>query len=116
MKRSEYKICAPIHNPQAVWCVGLNYSDHCKEQNLPEPKEPLIFSKGVNAITGPNEPIIVPKIGPDVDLEAELAIIVGKSGKNIPREHAMEHIFGFTIANDVSELRFSHAILTILES
>lgn len=103
MKRSEYTICAPIHNPQSIWCVGLNYSDHCKEQNLPEPKEPLIFSKGINTITGPNEPIIVPKIGPDVDLEAELAIIVGKTGKNIPRDQAMEHIFGFTIANDVSE-------------
>ena len=85
LKRSDYKICAPIYNPQSVWCVGLNYSDHCKECDVEKPKEPLIFSKGANAIIGQGDNIVIPKIGPDVDLEAELAIIVGKTGKNISK-------------------------------
>lgn len=103
LKRGEYKIVAPIYNPEKVLCVGLNYSDHCAEQNLPEPEEPLIFSKGPNAIIGPNDDIIIPNIGKDVDLEAEMAIIIGKNGKNIAKENAFEYIFGYTIANDVSE-------------
>jgi len=103
LKKGTYRVCAPIYDPQSIWCVGLNYKDHCEEQGLEQPKEPLIFSKGSNAIIGPGDSIIIPKIGPDVDLEAELAIIIGRSGKNIKKEDAMDHVFGFTVANDVSE-------------
>jgi len=103
LKRGSYSICAPIYNPKAVWCVGLNYVDHCAEQGLEQPKEPLIFSKGPNAIVGQGDKIVIPKIGQDVDLEAELAIIIGRNGKNITKDEALDHVFGYTVANDVSE-------------
>ena len=69
---------------------------------MPEPTEPLIFNKFSSCIIGPNEPILIPKIGCDVDLEVELAVIIGKDGRHIPEQQAMDHVFGFTAANDVS--------------
>jgi len=96
------KIAPAIHNPEKVICVGLNYSDHCTEQNKPIPKEPVIFNKFPSSIIADGEKIELPKIGCNTDLEAELAVIIGKSGKHISKENAMDHVFGYTIANDVS--------------
>lgn len=95
-------IAPAIHNPEKVICVGLNYRDHCEEQNKPIPSEPLIFNKFPSAIIAAGESIELPKIGCNTDLEAELAIIIGKEGRHIPQENAMDHVFGYTIANDVS--------------
>lgn len=91
-----------IHNPEKVICVGLNYVDHCEEQDLPIPKEPVIFNKFPSTLIGAGDAIQIPKIGCDVDLEVELAIIIGKRGKHISKDDAMSHVFGYTIANDVS--------------
>ena len=74
-----------IHNPEKVICVGLNYVDHCEEQDLPIPKEPVIFNKFPSTLIGAGEAIQIPKIGCDVDLEVELAIIIGKRGKHISK-------------------------------
>lgn len=95
-------IAPAIHNPEKIICVGLNYSDHCTEQNKPIPKEPVIFNKFPSAIIAPGEHIQLPKIGCNTDLEAELAIIIGKSGRHISKDDAMDYVFGYTIANDVS--------------
>ena len=79
------QIAPAIHNPEKVICVGLNYSDHCTEQNKPIPKEPVIFNKFPSSIIADGGQIQLPKIGCNTDLEAELAVIIGKSGKHISK-------------------------------
>lgn len=96
------KLNAPVPNPRKIICLGLNYADHAKEACLDPPKEPILFSKPPTAIIGPEEPIIYPKISNQIDYEVELAVIVGKKGKDIPLEEAYNHIAGYTVFNDVS--------------
>ncbi|POI31572.1 hypothetical protein CIB84_004675 [Bambusicola thoracicus] len=102
LPRAGVRLLAPIDDPEKVICVGLNYRDHCLEQDVKVPKEPLIFSKFPSAIAGPFDDIVHPAESSEVDWEVELAAIVGKAGRHIQESVAMEHIVGFTVANDVS--------------
>ena len=101
-KIEEVEILAPLVNPPKIICLGLNYYDHAAEQNIKIPDEPIIFMKPRTAITGPNKPIIKPSFVEKLDYEAELAIVIGKRGKNIPVERAKEYVFGYMVFNDVS--------------
>jgi len=96
------KLLAPIANPPKIICLGLNYRDHAAEQSARIPDEPIIFLKPRTTIIGPNENIVKPKFVRELDYEAELAVIVGRKGKNVPVSEARKHIFGYTILNDVS--------------
>jgi len=100
---------APIKNPNKIICIGLNYADHCKEQGIAPPQNPVIFSKFSTAIIGPGEDIIHPRITKQLDYEGELAVIIGKMGKYIDRDNAVNFIFGYTILNDVTarDIQFS---------
>ncbi|KAG9488868.1 hypothetical protein GDO78_005064 [Eleutherodactylus coqui] len=102
LSRSQLSILAPITNPEKVICIGMNYVDHCQEQNVPVPKEPIIFSKFPSTIVGPYDSIVLPAESQEVDWEVELAFVIGKKGKNIKVEDAMEHVAGYTVAHDVS--------------
>lgn len=102
LPRAGVRLLAPIDDPEKVICVGLNYRDHCLEQDVKVPKEPLIFSKFPSAIAGPFDDIVHPAESSEVDWEVELAAIIGKTGRHIQESVAMEHIVGFTVANDVS--------------
>ncbi|MBS7635603.1 fumarylacetoacetate hydrolase family protein [Candidatus Bathyarchaeota archaeon] len=93
---------APIVNPPKIVCLGLNYKDHAEESGSPIPREPIIFMKPRTAIIGPEETIIKPNFVQQLDYEIELAIIIGKKGKNISISEAKKYIFGYTILNDVS--------------
>jgi len=99
---SSLQLAPAIHNPEKIICVGLNYRDHCEEQDKPIPAEPVIFNKFPSTLIAAGEAIQLPKIGCNTDLEAELAIIIGKDGRHISKENAFDHVFGYTIANDVS--------------
>ena len=79
----------------------MNFKDHAEEQNLPIPKEPIIFSKFTSCIIGPNDPIIVPKGSQHTDWEVELGFVIGKKALNVSVENAMEHVLGFFLVNDV---------------
>jgi len=102
-KKVEIKsLLAPVLAP-AIFALGLNYGKHAEETGIDRPDIPIVFLKSVNTITGPGSPIILPKAGPDeVDYEAELAVVIGKTAKNIRKEDAFRHILGYTCANDVS--------------
>ena len=107
LKKATYRLdqvelLAPIINPPKIICLGLNYRDHAAEQGAKIPDEPIIFMKPRTAIIGPNQPIIKPSFVEKLDYEGELAIIIGKRGKNIPVSKAKNYIFGYTIFNDVS--------------
>ena len=84
----------------------MNFKDHAEEQNLPIPKEPIIFSKFTSCITGPNDPIIVPKGSNHTDWEVELGFVIGKKAINVSVENALDHVLGFFLVNDVSERNF----------
>ncbi|XP_051775813.1 fumarylacetoacetate hydrolase domain-containing protein 2A isoform X1 [Erpetoichthys calabaricus] len=100
--RSQVSIFSPITNPDKVVCVGMNYEDHCREQNVPLPKEPIIFNKFSSCIVGPYDDIIYPAVTTEVDWEVELAFVIGKTGKDIEEKDALGYIAGFTVADDVS--------------
>ncbi|MBF9061117.1 hypothetical protein HKCCSP123_18205 [Rhodobacterales bacterium HKCCSP123] len=97
------RIGAPIARPRNVWCIGLNYSDHAAESGMPVPKEPILFTKPGSAVSGPNDPIPLPAGSTRLDWEAELGVVIGTPGLNIAEDRAMDHVFGYVAANDVSE-------------
>jgi len=102
VKLGDVKVLAPVASPPKIICLGLNYRDHAAEQNAPLPDAPIIFMKPHTAVIGPDEPIIKPAFVKKLDYEAELAVIIGRKGKNIREEEAKDHIFGYTCFNDVS--------------
>lgn len=91
-----------ITNPKNIICVGLNYADHIEETSLATHDFPEIFMKTSNALASNHGTITIEDESFHYDYEGELVIIIGKSGKNIPREKAMNHILGYTVGNDVS--------------
>ncbi len=95
-----------VSDPSKFIGIGLNFKDHAEEQNLPIPKEPIIFSKFTSCITGPNDPIIVPKGSSHTDWEVELGFVIGKKAINVSIEEALDHVLGFFLVNDVSERDF----------
>jgi 2-keto-4-pentenoate hydratase/2-oxohepta-3-ene-1,7-dioic acid hydratase in catechol pathway len=99
---SSVKLLAPIPRPGKVICVGLNYRDHAAETRMKIPEVPTIFAKFSTAVIGPGDNIVLPKSSTRPDYEAELAFIIGKGGRHIPRSRWREHVFGYTIFNDVS--------------
>ncbi len=101
-----FRIGACVSKPSKFIGIGLNFKDHAEEQNLPIPKEPIIFSKFTSCITGPNDPIIVPKGSAHTDWEVELGFVIGKKGINISVDQALDHVLGFFLVNDVSERNF----------
>ncbi len=105
----EMKLLAPILRPPKIICVGLNYRDHAAESNLPIPEVPTIFAKFSTAVIGPGHPIVLPKNSSKPDYEAEFAVVIGKGGRHIPEKQWREHVFGYTILNDVSARDFQMA-------
>ena len=103
---SNLRIGPCVSNPSKFIGIGLNFKDHAEEQNLPIPKEPIIFSKFTSCIVGPNDPIIVPKGSEHTDWEVELGFVIGKKAINVSVENALEHVLGFFLVNDVSERNY----------
>lgn len=95
------QLLAPAQ-PSKIVCVGRNYAAHAEEHDAEVPEVPLIFLKPPSAVIGPGDEILLPPQSKQVEHEAELAVVIGKRGKWIPAEKASDHVFGYTIANDVS--------------
>jgi 2-keto-4-pentenoate hydratase/2-oxohepta-3-ene-1,7-dioic acid hydratase in catechol pathway len=97
------KILAPLV-PASILCIGVNYRRHAAETNAPLPQYPVVFMKGLNAVQNPGDPIFLPRwmVSTKVDYEAELAVVIGKACKNVPKERALDYVLGYTCANDVS--------------
>jgi 2-keto-4-pentenoate hydratase/2-oxohepta-3-ene-1,7-dioic acid hydratase in catechol pathway len=97
------KRLAPVV-PSTIWCIGLNYKQHAKETNSPIPQFPVVFAKSPSALQNPGDPIEIPTHmkSEEVDFECELAVVIGKACKNVSRADALQHVLGYTCANDVS--------------
>ena len=104
------RLAPPLANPSKIICVGLNYHDHCREQNIKVPDRPILFAKFPSSIIGPGDEITwPPEASRKVDHEAELAVIIGREGRHIPIDQAYDYVAGYTIVNDVSarDVQFS---------
>ena len=96
------KLLAPVV-PAGILCIGLNYRKHAEESGAAVPKYPILFIKALNALQNPGDPILIPRVEPEaVDYECELAVVIGKTAKNVSRESALDYVLGYTCANDVS--------------
>ncbi|MGA0184826.1 MAG: fumarylacetoacetate hydrolase family protein, partial [Candidatus Nanopelagicales bacterium] len=103
----EGRIGAPIAKPSLILCVGLNYVDHANESSMKVPEEPILFTKAPNCLVGPYDDVLTPRGATTVDYEVELAVVIGRQCRYLDSpEQAMDHLAGFTIANDVSERTF----------
>jgi acylpyruvate hydrolase len=96
------RVHAPIRRPGKIVCVGLNYHDHCREQSVEPPAYPMLFSKFANAVADPGELVTRPAATDKLDLECELAVVIGRRASGIAPEDAPAFIFGYTVLNDVT--------------
>ncbi|HWB33446.1 MAG TPA: fumarylacetoacetate hydrolase family protein [Acidobacteriaceae bacterium] len=96
------KLLAPVPAPPRIFGIGVNYAEHAKETGHDTQKVPTVFPVMSSAVVGPGDEVILPKASAMVDYEAELAVVIGKPGYQVPASKAMEHVFGYTIMNDVS--------------
>ena len=101
-KLSDVRLLAPLSNPPRIFAIGLNYRDHATETKMALPSAPVVFFKLSTAIIGDQDAIVLPKNSREPDYEAELAFIIGKGGYRIPAAAWREHVYGYTIINDVS--------------
>jgi 2-keto-4-pentenoate hydratase/2-oxohepta-3-ene-1,7-dioic acid hydratase in catechol pathway len=95
-------LLSPVPDPRKIICLGLNYRDHAAESGMEIPPEPILFSKYNSSLIGHGGEIVLPAESNQVDYEAELVVVVGRGGRRIPKERAMDHVAGYTIGHDVS--------------
>ncbi|WP_084963920.1 fumarylacetoacetate hydrolase family protein [Thermoactinospora rubra] len=100
---AEVTLLSPLAAPQKIVCIGLNYADHIRETGLEAPQRPLAFVKTAHTLAGPYEEIVIPEGATgQLDWEAELAVVIGSAARDVSPARALEHVFGYTAANDLS--------------
>ncbi len=97
------RLGSPLANPSKLVCIGLNYSDHAKESNMPIPTEPVVFLKSTTAISGPHDPVRLPAGSKKSDWEVELGFVIGRKAQSVSEADALDYVAGFVLVNDVSE-------------
>jgi 2-keto-4-pentenoate hydratase/2-oxohepta-3-ene-1,7-dioic acid hydratase in catechol pathway len=100
------RLGVPLIGISKLVCVGLNYRDHAAEAGMPIPAEPILFMKATTCITGPSDPVIIPKGSVKTDWEAELGIVVGSVARSVPIDQALDYVAGYCAVNDISEREF----------
>jgi 2-keto-4-pentenoate hydratase/2-oxohepta-3-ene-1,7-dioic acid hydratase in catechol pathway len=106
---ADIRLLAPVPRPGKLICIGLNYRDHAAESKAEVPSSPVTFSKYATAVTHPASPVVVPAATDKADYEAELAVVIGRRAKHVPRDRAYDYVLGYTNLNDVSarDLQFA---------
>jgi 2-keto-4-pentenoate hydratase/2-oxohepta-3-ene-1,7-dioic acid hydratase in catechol pathway len=102
-------LAAPIARPHKIICIGLNYRDHAEESKMAIPETPTVFSKYSTSVIGPGAAIVLPKNSSKPDYEAEFAVVIGKGGRHVAEQDWRDHVFGYTVINDVSARDFQMA-------
>ena len=100
------RIGACVAHVGKLVCVGLNYSDHAAESNMPVPTEPILFLKPPSAVCGPGDDVEIPRGSKKTDWEVELGVVIGRRAKYVSEDDALDHVAGYCIVNDVSEREF----------
>lgn len=99
---SDANLCAPILNPGKIICIGLNYRAHAAESGAEVPQTPVVFAKYANTLVGHGDPVRIPPITQKADYEVELAVVIGRTARDVPADEALDYVFGYTVCNDVS--------------
>lgn len=99
---SDVQLCSPITDPQKIICVGFNYRDHATEVAANIPQYPNLFTRFKDTLTGHDRPLLHPKLSQNFDFEGELAVVIGRPGKHIAVEDALDHVAGYSCFNDAS--------------
>ena len=109
MPLDRIRLVSPVPRPGKLICIGLNYRDHARESGMAIPERPVVFSKFTTSVIGPDQPVLLPAISTQVDYEAELAVVIGRKARRVPKERALDHVLGYTNFNDVSarDLQFA---------
>ncbi|MGN6390182.1 MAG: fumarylacetoacetate hydrolase family protein [Burkholderiaceae bacterium] len=104
--REPGRIGVPYAGVGKFLCVGLNYSDHAAESGMPVPAEPILFTKWSNALTGPNDPVVLPRGSAKTDWECELGVVIGRRARYVSKDDALRYVAGYCVVNDVSEREY----------
>ncbi|MEZ5651148.1 MAG: fumarylacetoacetate hydrolase family protein [Burkholderiaceae bacterium] len=104
--RGKPRFGVPFSGTRQFIAIGLNYSDHAKETNNPIPKEPIVFTKAISCLQGPDDDVMLPKNSVKGDWEAELGIVIGSTARYVSKRDALSHVAGYCVVNDVSEREF----------
>lgn len=102
----EPRIGPCVTRPGKFLCIGLNYSDHAAESGMPVPESPVLFMKANSALSGPNDPIVIPRGSTKTDWEVELGVVIGRHAKYVDEAGALDYVAGYCVVNDVSEREF----------
>ncbi|UTW53276.1 fumarylacetoacetate hydrolase family protein [bacterium SCSIO 12827] len=100
------RLGAPVAGVGKIVAIGLNYANHAAEAGMALPEEPIIFTKAITSLSGPTDPVVLPKGSEKGDWEAELAVVIGKRAQYVEEADALNHIAGYAVMNDVSERAF----------
>ena len=100
------RIAVPWHGMEKFICVGLNYADHAAESNLPVPAEPVLFTKQISALMGPNDAVVIPQGSVKTDWEVELGVVIGSRARYVSEADALKHVAGYCVVNDLSEREY----------
>jgi 2,4-diketo-3-deoxy-L-fuconate hydrolase len=100
------RLGAPVARIGKFIAIGLNFSDHAAESGLPVPQEPIVFTKAISSITGPNDNIIIPRGSKKTDWEVELGVVIGTRASYVTKDNALAHVAGYVVVNDVSEREY----------
>ncbi len=100
------RLGTPVANVGKFIAIGLNFADHAAESNLPVPKEPIVFTKAITSLSGPNDPVMLPKDSVKSDWEVELGIVIGTRASYVEEAQALDHVAGYCLINDVSEREY----------
>ncbi len=104
--RGKPRLGCPVNGIGKFIAIGLNYSDHAKEAGMPIPKEPIVFTKAISCIQGPDDEVMLPKGSVKGDWEVELGVVIGKQARHVTQKAALDHVAGYCLSNDVSEREF----------
>ena len=104
--RGKPRMGCPVAGIGKFIAIGLNYSDHAKEAGMPLPKEPIVFTKAISCIQGPDDDVMLPKGSAKGDWEVELGVVIGKQARHVTQKAALDHVAGYCLSNDVSEREF----------
>ena len=104
--RGKPRLGCPVNGIGKFLAIGLNYKDHAMEAGMPIPAEPIVFTKAISCIQGPDDEVMLPKGSVKGDWEVELGVVIGKQARYVTQKTALEHVAGYVLANDVSEREF----------
>jgi len=100
------RLGCPVAGVGKFIAIGLNYADHAAESGMPPPKEPILFTKAISSIQGPNDPVMLPKGSTKTDWEVELGLVIGSTARHVTQKDALNHVAGYCVVNDLSERAF----------